>query len=138
MGVTLAATINLRALTSFVEFVRASTTPVYKETEPRKKKSSNNCKICLIHVPMMMWPCFYWLDTRLGLLAAVAQRLRGNSCRPSTAIKMLLLFLTSPEGSQRGLLLERGGKRTTYCGKTPCMKPSTPFRKKAKLPWPLR
>ncbi len=76
MGVTLTATINLRALASFVEFVRAFTTPVYRETEPRKQKiSSHNCKICLIHVPMMMLPCFYWLETRLWLLAAVAQRL---------------------------------------------------------------
>ena len=40
-----------------------------------KKYSSRKCKICSNRVPIIESLCFYRLDTRLWLLAAVAQRL---------------------------------------------------------------
>ena len=59
--------------------------------------------------------------TRLWLHAAVALGLWGESCHPYVAIKMLLLILTSPESSRKGVLLGERGRHTARCEKNPFM-----------------
>ena len=100
-GVKLAATINLRALTSFVEFVRASTTPVYRETEPRDQKDF------LEQLQDLLKPCAN--DDAAMLLLARYSSLAACSGRPAA----LREFLPSIRGDQGAATLPNFAREFT-------------------------
>ena len=103
-GVKLAATINLRALTSFVEFVRASTTPVYRETEPRDQRDF------LAQLHDLLEPCAN--DDAAMLLLARYSSLAACSGRPAA----LREFLPSIRGDQDAATLPDFAREFTKRG----------------------
>ena len=90
-GVLLAATTNLRALTSFVEFVRASTTPVYRETEPRDQRDF------LAQLHDLLEPCAN--DDAAMLLLARYSSLAACSGRPAALREFLPSIRGDPDAA---------------------------------------
>ena len=126
-GVKLAATINLRALTSFVEFVRASTTLVYRETEPRDQTDFLAQLQDLHQLPLARYSSLAACSGRPAALRDFWPSICGDQHAAT-------LPEFAQEFTKRGTFGE-GDRHTARCEYTPNMKPSRPFWKTAKLTW---